>query len=390
MRFFALWIALAGPLQAELLAHFQTTRGNVDVVMQYAAAPQAVANFITLAQGSRPWVDPSNGRIRTEPFYNGIKIHRTANDSGFKFAQGGSPKGDGSDGPGYTFKDEFNSPLTHVPYVLSMANAGPNTNGSQFFFTGSLSQPTFNNVHTIFGLVTDPASRSVVDAMISAGPNGTTINAVTFTRTDAAAIAFNELAQNLPICSGIVGNLSVSLGVKTDYSLNSSLPAGTVFQAYRSPDLQSWTKLGEIYQGLGQSGFSSITLDGASLPRAFYQIPLVTYQDALAPESLANRTLVIGLSGTDTLTFQFDATGTGGSVIYSLNPTAPSPITSVNYYPSPYKATWIIKAGGYTPFRIAGILNTTNSSHTLGTNKSDQWGGTSWNPIGSGSLTLTR
>ena len=124
VKFAVILIALAGPLHAELFAVFQTSLGNVEVALQYDKAPQAVANFITLAEGSRPWVDPITGRIRTEPFYNGIKIHRTSNTSSFKFAQGGSPKGDGSDGPGYTFKDEFTSPLTHVPYVLSMANAG--------------------------------------------------------------------------------------------------------------------------------------------------------------------------------------------------------------------------------------------------------------------------
>ena len=171
MKFVIIFAALAAPLRAELLALFQTTQGNIEVALQYDKAPQAVASFITLAEGSRPWVDPMTGRLRAVPFYNGIKIHRTSNTGSFKFAQGGSPKGDGSDGPGYSFKDEFTSPLIHVPYVLSMANAGPNTNGSQFFFTGSVSQPTFNNVHTSFGLVTAPASRAIVDAMITAGPN---------------------------------------------------------------------------------------------------------------------------------------------------------------------------------------------------------------------------
>jgi peptidyl-prolyl cis-trans isomerase A (cyclophilin A) len=390
VRVLALVIVLICPLQAELIARFQTTQGAVDVVLQYTTAPQAVANFITLAQGSRAWVDPLNGGIRNEPFYNGIKIHRTSNSSDFKFAQGGSRKGDGSDGPGYTFKDEFNTPLIHVPYVLSMANAGPSTNGSQFFFTGSVSQPTFDNVHTIFGIVTEPASRLVVDAMIAAGPNGTIINEITFIRTDAAAIAFDEMAQNLPICSGVTGNLTVTQGVKAEYTFNSPLSEGSVLQAYRSPNLQSWAKLGEIYQGTGQPGISKITLDGALLPSAFYQIPMIRYQDALAPESLANRTLVMGLFISETITFQFDASGTGGVAVYSANPTAPSTITTVAYSPSPHKATWIIETSAFNPFRIQGFLNETNSSQILGTNKSEQFNGVFWNSLSSGALSLTK
>jgi peptidyl-prolyl cis-trans isomerase A (cyclophilin A) len=390
VRLLALVFTLICPLQAELVARFHTTQGTVDVVLQFTTAPQAVANFITLAQGSRPWVDSSNGRIRTDPFYNGIKIHRTSNTDGFKFAQGGSLKGDGSDGPGYTFKDEFNSPLIHVPYVLSMANAGPNTNGSQFFFTGSLPQPTFDNVHTIFGLVTDLASQRVVDAMIAAGPNGTTINGVTFTRTDADAISFDEHAQNLPVCAGAIGRLAVTLGVKTQYVLDSPMPAGSILQVFRSPDLQGWAKLGEIYQGTGASRSDSITFDNATLPRAFYQIPLVTYPDALAPASLANRTLVMGLPGSETMTYQFNSLGTGGTATYSANPANPAPITSVSYTRSPYKATWVINTAGYVPFRYQGILNTQDPTHILGTNTSETSNGLFWSALGSGSLSLTK
>lgn len=385
-----LLIALAGCVQAELLATFHTTQGNVVVALQYDTAPQAVANFITLAQGTRPWVDSSTGRIRKEPFYDGIKIHRTANDSSFKFAQGGSPKGDGSDGPGYTFKDEFHATMTHVPYVLSMANSGAHTNGSQFFFTGSLSQPTYNNVHTIFGLVAEPASRTVVDAMISAGPNGTTILGISFARTDSVAAAFDEHAQNLPVCSGILGTLSVNRGVEAKYTFQSPRPAGTVFQGYRSADMTTWTKLGEVYQGTGASGGGDLILDAASLPRAFYQLPLVTYPDALAPASTANRKLVAGVFGTATLTFQFDASGEGGTVVFSGFSGQTATITGVSYSASPYKAKWIVESDLYDPFRIQGKLNSANSTHVIGTSTTEQWNGFFWTSTSSGSLSLTK
>jgi peptidyl-prolyl cis-trans isomerase A (cyclophilin A) len=340
MRVLLFLIALSYPLHADLIARFHTTQGNVDVVLQYATAPQAVANFITLAQGSRPWVDPFNGRIRTEPFYNGIKIHRIANNSGFKFAQGGSARGDGSDGPGYTFKDEFVTPLTHVPYVLSMANAGPNTNGSQFFFTGSLSQPTFNNVHTIFGLVIDPASRSVVDAMITAGNNGTTINEVTFTRTDPTAIAFNEFAQNLPVVTCPGGFLSVNRGVSAVWHLDPLMSTGAVFHAYRSSTMASgsWAELESAKRHVGISSDPLIppvvvnaNLDNAETTSAFYNLWVARHPGSVTPSTLANRSVSISINEGNIL-YAFNNSGAAGTMTYTPISGSPiiGPFTTVN------------------------------------------------------------
>ena len=339
VKFVALLILLAGPLAAEILAHFHTSLGDVEVELQYPHAPQAVANFITLAEGSRPWVDPFNGKIRSEPFYNGIRIHRTANSGSFKFAQGGSPKGDGSDGPGYTFKDEFLSPLVHVPYVLSMANAGPNTNGSQFFFTGSLSQPTFNNVHTIFGLVTAPASRAVVDAMIAAGPNGTTIHEVTITRTDPAAVAFDEHAQNLPVVTCPGGSLTVNPGAAAVWHFSAPLTTGAVFHAYRSTTMAagSWSELVSAEQHVGLSAASpfaavaAAVLDDAAAPKAFYHLYVAHHPGSVAPSTLANRTVTIPL-GANSLKYVFDSSGVAGTTTYTpaTGTAIVGPFTTVN------------------------------------------------------------
>jgi cyclophilin family peptidyl-prolyl cis-trans isomerase len=390
VKWLPLFLVFTGFAEASLLATMQTSRGNVVIELQYNKAPQTVANYITLAEGTRAWVDPTTGAVKKSPFYNGLSIHRTVDDPSFKIVQGGSPKGDGTDGPGYTFKDEFDPSLTHVPYVFSMANSGPNTNGSQFFFTGNVSIPSLNKVHTIFGLVTDPASRAVVDAMLAAGANHTTISTVSISRTDPAAEAFNEFGQNLPVCSGVAGHLSVIRNTSADYVMNTPWPSGTTFQAYRSSDLKTWTKLGEIYQGLGQSGVSSINLDNAALPKAFYQLPLVSYADALGPQSLANRTLVMGLFNTQTFTFQFNAAGTGGTATYSQNPISSTPITNISYSPLPHRATWIISTAAYNSFRIKGALNSTNTTQILGTNVSEQWNGLFWNGLSSGSLSLTK
>jgi peptidyl-prolyl cis-trans isomerase A (cyclophilin A) len=403
VRFLTLLIALAGPLHADLLAHVQTTQGNVDVVMQYATAPQAVANFITLAQGTRPWVDPINGRIRTDPFYNGIKIHRTSNNSGYKFAQGGSPKGDGSDGPGYTFKDEFNSPLTHLPYVLSMANAGPNTNGSQFFFTGSLSQPSFNNVHTIFGLVTDPISRSVVDAMIEAGPNGTTINAVTFTRTDAAAIAFNEHAQNLPEVSCPSGSLTVNRGVSAVWNLNSLMSTGAIFHAYRSSTLAngSWSELGSatLHVGISSSplvspAVASATLDNAEAPSAFYNLYVARHPGSVAPSNLLNRTILIAING-GVIYYAHNAAGNGGNATYQPDSGAQLNFTfnTYSFRSAAHEISCIIQNIGIDPANLllkigCDSATTTQIDGRHSTQYFDQF--TGWEPWSKGAAAISR
>jgi len=384
-----LLIALDCPLHAELLAHFLTSQGEVVAELQHDKAPQAVANFITLAEGTRTWVDPATGAVRKAPYYNGTKFHRTESNGVDELTQGGSRIGDGSDGPGYTLRDEFDPALTHTPYALSMANAGPNTNGGSFFLTGNVSVPSYDGSYTLFGYVKNPASRAVVDAIIAAGPNGTTLQGVTFERTDAAALAFNEHAHNLPVCSGVPGTLTVSPEVEATYHFTKPQSPGTVLQGFSSSDLVSWEKLGEVYQGTGLNGSDSIALDSAILPKAFYNISIATYPDALAPASLAGRTLVMGLFGTQTLTFQFDNTGTGGIATYSANPTQPTPITSVTYQPNPHAATWKIETVLYNPFLFRCYLNTSTSSHIFGTNQSYQGTG-AWTPLSSGALSLTK
>jgi cyclophilin family peptidyl-prolyl cis-trans isomerase len=383
-------LLLICPLHAELLVTFQTSLGNVTSALQYQKAPQAVANFITLAQGTRSRVDGFTGALTRTPYYTGEKFFRIVNDASFKIAQTGSGTGTNSGGPGYAFRDEFDPSLTHSPYVLSMANSGSNTNGSQIFLTGNTNIPSLNNVHTIFGLITDPASRSVIDAILAAGNNGSTITAVTFSRTDAVAVGFDEFAQNLPECRPTPGNLAVTAGTSTSYVLTTPLQPGTTLQAFRSTDLTAWSKLGEIYTGTGQPGFSSITLDAATLPRAFYQLTTVTYSDALAPGSLAGRTLTTGLSTSRTFTCVFDSTGAVGSFTDSQAVGGPVTFTLQSYSKSPYTATWVINLGTLGFRRIRGTLNAQNELHLLGTDFVDDWTGFSWNLLGSGGLTLTK
>ncbi|WP_406400175.1 peptidylprolyl isomerase [Streptomyces uncialis] len=146
----------------ELFATLRTNHGDIEVRLLPDHAPKTVKNFVELANGDRQWIDPTTGQPSTEPLYDGTVFHRVI--EGF-MVQGGDPLGNGTGGPGYAFADEFHPDLAFTkPYLLAMANSGPGTNGSQFFIT--LSPTTWlTGKHTIFGEVTDDASKRVVDAI---------------------------------------------------------------------------------------------------------------------------------------------------------------------------------------------------------------------------------
>jgi peptidyl-prolyl cis-trans isomerase A (cyclophilin A) len=141
-------------------ATLHTNHGDVVIELFADQAPKTVDNFVGLATGTKEYQDPSSGGRTTGNFYDGLTFHRVID--GFMI-QGGCPEGSGRGGPGYTFADEIHPDLRFDrPYLLAMANAGPGTNGSQFFITVGPT-PHLNRRHTIFGEVTDEASRTVVD-----------------------------------------------------------------------------------------------------------------------------------------------------------------------------------------------------------------------------------
>ncbi len=135
----------------DVYATLETNQGNITVKLFSKDAPKTVANFVGLATGEKPWTDPNTReRVQGRPLYNGVVFHRVI--PGFMI-QGGDPTGTGRGDPGYRFEDEFQSGRTfNKAGLLAMANAGRNTNGSQFFITTSM--PNYlNNRHTIFGEV---------------------------------------------------------------------------------------------------------------------------------------------------------------------------------------------------------------------------------------------
>ncbi len=160
-----------------LTATLTTTQGTITVRLFPDHAPKTVRNFVELAEGGREWLDPRTGARTKEKLYDGTIFHRVI--TGFMI-QGGDPLGTGTGGPGYKFADEIHPDLRFdKPYLLAMANAGPGTNGSQFFITTG---PTtwLNGKHTIFGEVisgvdvveaisrvqTVPGDRPVTDVVV--------------------------------------------------------------------------------------------------------------------------------------------------------------------------------------------------------------------------------
>ena len=133
-----------------LYIEMKTNKGTILLKLYYKRTPNTVANFVGLAEGSKAWKDPITGASRNSKFYDGLSFHRVIADF---MIQGGDPLGTGKGGPGFRFADEFHAELRHDKAgVLSMANSGPNTNGSQFFITHKAT-PWLDDKHSVFGQV---------------------------------------------------------------------------------------------------------------------------------------------------------------------------------------------------------------------------------------------
>ncbi|MBI3556218.1 MAG: peptidylprolyl isomerase [Deltaproteobacteria bacterium] len=151
----------------DMFANMETSLGNIKIRLHHDKVPATVDNFVGLAEGTIEWTHPHTKEKSKNPYYDGTIFHRIIPRF---MCQGGDITGTGTGGPGYRFKDEFHPELKHdKPGILSMANAGPNTNGSQFFIT-TVPTPHLDNRHSVFGEVV--SGQEVLDAMSNVARDG--------------------------------------------------------------------------------------------------------------------------------------------------------------------------------------------------------------------------
>src|SRR5664280_281214 len=267
-----------------IYAEFNTSMGSFTCRLDYVVAPKACANFIGLASGQRPWLSLPSGQVTTNPFYNGTTFHRVV--TGF-IIQGGSPNGLGTDGPGWSFTDEFSPTPRHDRFgVLAMANSGPESNGSQFYITVEPT-PWLDDVHTIFGGLY--GGSNVVYAINNVATDGSSkpltnvvVQTVDIRRIGTDAQAFDINAQNIPWATGLRLGIAQA-GTNLSLSFSNQLYVDNRF--YTSTNLLLWNA---IPPGLVTvPPVPGSILASASSPTRYFRMAQVQYQDVLfVPPSL--------------------------------------------------------------------------------------------------------
>ena len=281
-------LAPAVPSADGLYATFQTTEGTFTIELAFEKAPMTVANFVGLAEGSRAWVDFEKGQASTEPFFDGLKIPRA--DPGFVI-QMGSPDNTVGGGPGYRFGDEFHPDLTHAgPGIVSMANSGANTNGSQFFITLAAAT-SLDRKHAVFGSVVE--GLDIVQAIGLLAGGTVTIQSVTITRTGAAATAFDVSAWGLPVVKKSSVELDAT-AAPAAFFLNYLPEPFTQYYGFNSTDLNQW---GETFRDSFVEDLSvepvDVTAQVAGQDQHFFKLIAADYVSV--PASLNGSTLELSL-----------------------------------------------------------------------------------------------
>lgn len=372
-------VAQALPSEEGLYATFATSQGSFVARLDYDKAPHTVANFIGLAQGTRPWVDFMRGNLSTHPFYDGIIFHRVI--SGFVI-QAGSLNKQGTDDPGYSFGDEFHKELRHdTAGVLSMANAGSNSNGSQFFITLA---PTswLDNKHSVFGHIVE--GMNIVEA-ISNQPTPevydpqfgyTTIQSVTITAIGSSATNFkNTPPAGLPLITGTSPTLQRQGGA---LQLTTPRPAFSKNFIFNSTNLTNWTSYMQQEDRVSSGSPFEITVAPENESREFYRVVRANYIPR--PQALIGKTLTLNAtSASQTLTITIAADegyaedGNFGSVVIDNG----APMLLRGYYLWPTLSTLYFDVGFGGAYTFA--LNFSDASHgwftcqVYGTENQDVW-----------------
>lgn len=302
-----------------IFAEFTTSMGNFTCRLDQVLAPKTVANFIGLATGQRAWLDLPTGAVKAIPFYNGTIFHRVI--AGF-VNQGGSPNGQGTDGPGFTFQDEFHPSLLHDSFgVLSMANSGPDSNGSQYFITAA-PQPGLNNVHSVFGRLYGGSNvvyaiNRVVTGAADKPLTNVVVQSVVIQRIGPAAQAFDINAQGLPLVTNL--NLEITKGATT-VSLTYSNRIYSDTRCYATSDLVNWAANPLGIENVAAS-LSSLS-QSVAFPRRFFRAVQVQYTAPVyAPRTIGGRTFTFNFTQgrTGTLVVNFNAAN-GGTYVDNGSP----------------------------------------------------------------------
>ncbi len=362
-------IACLTKVQAQLYANFTTNVGNFTCELFYKETPRTVGNFVTLAEGTRQWLDSRTGIVSTtkppQPFYANMVFHRIINNPDFKIAQVGSKNGQGTDGPGYTFPDEMREsvPLSYKfdqPYLLAMANAGFNTNGSQIFLTGN-AIPGLDGKHTVFGKVTQ--GTDVVDLILAQitgnnviPPSQTiTLQSVTIQRVGRDAERYRPTSQRLPVVS--VPKFKVAPAPAPAVNTNRyafTQPQRSEFRCHASikADLSEWIRVEPRWLGAPYM-LRSYDLQYGSTPITGFRPALIRYdyRDVLSPGSFAGQ--MITMENADGVyVFRLPRTGPAGFTF--TGPGVADSVTGVTTFPAPVTGT-ITGVEVYTePYR--GVL----------------------------------
>ncbi|QTN33076.1 peptidylprolyl isomerase [Akkermansiaceae bacterium] len=315
---------LAAPVQAQIYADFTVSSGGnplgtFRVLLEHAKAPRTCANFIGLASGRRPWVDVRTGAVRTNrPYYDGLTFHRLIHSF---VIQGGSPNGQGTDGPGYSILDEYHPDLRHSSqYVLSMAKAGsPNTGGSQFFIT-LRATPELDNKHSVFGTVI--SGTEIIDGFknpanfpVGAGDKPSTpitMDSVVISGPGYAGFDISAPGLRLPHLAENRIAITRDAALQTMTAVFDRKPQ-TEYRAFGSPDLVAWADHGIVLSMDGENAFQ-LTVDSRPEPSYFLRVPAVNYGDVPnAPADLGDggKTVRIRFGGGDFLDISPNGSGGG-------------------------------------------------------------------------------
>jgi len=361
---------LIAPLQAQIYADFTVSEGGTPlgtfrVLLEHEKAPRTCANFIGLASGKRPWIDVTNGTVRTNrPFYDGLTFHRLIHNF---VIQGGSPNGQGTDGPGYTILDEYHPDLRHSSdYVISMAKSGfPNTGGSQFFITLAAT-PNLNDKHSVFGKVI--SGTTIIDGFKNASlfPTGAgnkpvtpiVINSVVISGPGYAGFDINAASLRLPHAGGTDMRIARDATAATMTATFDRQPQ-TDYMFIQSPDLSAWSSPRHILS-LDADANQELVITLRPEPKYFLNLATVGYgqvPNATADLVDGSKKLRIKFTSGQYLDLLFD--GQGGGTWFDSGSGGGGVITFTNWEDQAGE-TGVIENSSPIPFAIPlGFLGVT-------------------------------